>query len=530
MKNGRCDSVGWRSARWFCCGWFIFTLGAWASEWPQYRGPTHDGVSTDRITKQWSGSVTNPVWRAYFTNGLASLAVAGGRVFTQVARPIGGSAREVCVALDAANGAELWSRIVDDAYYPGGGVGTDDGPRTTPAVDGDGVYVLSSYIKLLRLNATNGSVVWSNDLRATYGGDVIGWQNAASPLVDDGLIFVNANSGPRRVVALHTSDGTLAWRSQDEAMNEAMTHSSAVLGTIHGVRQLVFAVQGGLIALDPRSGAALWRFIYPFGYNSSLAVSPVVHQDMVFISGAQSYALGSVVARINFSNNTWNATQLWANPGVSSTLASHWMTPVAHDGFLYGQFGVTSAYDSVRAQLKCVDMRTGTVRWSTNEFGRGSTLLVDNHLLVLTERGQLVLARLNSDTYTEVARFQAIPNYSGSANKCWNAPAVCDGRVYVRSTAQGACFDLTISDLKLEPPQRMTDNRLRLSVRTVDGSPVDADRLTGLELRAATNLTLAPPQWTRLTNSPVLTNGAVRFDDIETGSQSREFFQVAEPQ
>ncbi len=139
-----------------------------AAEWTQYRGPTHDGVSSERINKNWTGSVTNPVWLVHLTNGLTSLTVGGGRVFTQVARDTDGDAeglpdKEYCVALSTTNGARLWATEVDSHVsflYPQGGVGsTDDGPRTTPTLSGGSVYVLSSYLKLHRLNATNGQVI-----------------------------------------------------------------------------------------------------------------------------------------------------------------------------------------------------------------------------------------------------------------------------------------------------------------------------------------------------------------------------------
>lgn len=495
-----------------------------AADWPQYRGPTCNGVSTDRIMKQWTGSVTNPVWRVHLTNGLSSVAVSHGRVFTQVKRTLAGAAREVCLALEARTGQELWARVVDQASYPDGGVGTDDGPRTTPAVDQDGVYVLTSYLKLLRLNPANGGVVWSNDLRALYGGEVIPWQNAASPVLDGGLLFLNANAAPRRILAVRTQDGSVAWRSAAETMNEALTHATPVLATVHGVRQLVLAVQGGLMGLDPQTGTVLWRFAYPFTYSTSLGVSPVVHQDMVFVSGSRYYEMGSVAVRLSLTNGVWSASQLWANIGWNSTLASEWMTPVAHEGFLYGQFG-----EGPDAPLRCVDLRTGAVRWSSPGFGRGSTLLVDNHLVVLTERGQLVLARLDPNAYTEVGRFQAISNYSSAANKAWNAPAVADGRVYVRSTAQLACFDLALPSLKLAPPQRVAGDRFVLTVRGADGSAVASNRLAGLTLCATTNPALPVAQWIRLTNAPVLSNGTVHFGPVDGQTRPAQFFCVSEP-
>jgi hypothetical protein len=164
-----------------------------------------------------------------------------------------------------------------------------------------------------------------------------------------------------------------------------------------------------------------------------------------------------------------------------------------------------------------------------NGFGRGGTLLVDNHLLTLTERGDLVLFRPETNAYTEVARLQAITNYNGNFNKCWNVPAVCDGRVYLRSTVQAACFDLALPDLRLDPPQPLDSNRLQLTVRTTNGAPVDAVRLAGLAVQATTNLSLAVTQWTKLTNELRLTNGAVQIENVDASGDPRRYFIVSEP-
>jgi outer membrane protein assembly factor BamB len=495
------------------------TCASQAADWPQYRGANHDGISTDRIMTQWTGSVTNPIWRVVLTNCLGSLSVSGGRVFTQTVRPIAGAPKEMCVALSATNGIELWATPVDDALYPNGGVGYDDGPRTTPAVNDESVIVLSSYLKLYRLNATNGSGIWTQDLRTAYGGAAIDWQNAASPVLEGGLIFLNANSPSSSLMALRVSDGSLAWRSQ----NEPLTHSTPVLATIQGVRQVIFATGNGLVSLDPASGSLLWKFAYPFIYNISLGASPVVWQDMIFVCGARAYSMGSVVVQATLANSTWTTRQLWWTNNPSA----HWMTPVCYQGFLYGNFGIFQ-FDSVTAQLDCIDMRTGAVKWSTNNFGRGGTVVADNRLLTITEKGQLVLIEPSTNAYTEIARCLAIPNWADFTNKCWNCPAVADGRVYVRSTSYVAAFDLSVPNLKLDPPQVVAPDKLQLTVRTVDGTAMDSNRLSGIEIRSAPDLLQGLYQWLPLTNRLILTNGVARMDKVDA-PQPRGFFIVNEP-
>lgn len=496
-------------------------LSCAAADWPQYRGPNHDGISTERINLDWTGAVTNPVWIVQLTNGLTSLTISGGRVFTQVKRSIGGQNREVCLALSTTNGAQLWATTVDTVIPNySGGVGLDDGPRSTPSVDGGSVYVLTSYLKLFRLNATNGAVIWTTNLLAGFGGSVIAWQNAASPLMEDGLIFVNANCGISTLMAFSTTNGALVWRSR----NEAMTHSTPVLVTMNGVRQLIFATQDGLVSLNPQSGAQLWKFLYPFNYAISIGASPAVWANLVFLSA--SYGMGAFAVQIVQSNATQVPVQRWRN----SSIQDHWVTPVCYQGTVIGQFDP----DDHTAELRCIDLLTGEQRWAVGEFGRGGIMLIGTNLLISTERGELVLAEANTNAYVELGRFQAIPNYDGFRNKCWNALALSDGQVYVRSTAYAARIDLSVPgvsdapELKLDTPQFTDASKLSLTIRTVTGTPVESNRLTSMELRASTNAALPTALWPKLTNALVFTNGLVQVTNVDATSPA-QFFIVTEP-
>lgn len=499
-------------------------LSSAAAEWTQYRGPNHNGTSTERINKQWSGSVTNPVWLVHLTNGVTSLTVGGGRVFTQVGGDIVEEGayqlarKEYCLALDAATGNQLWSTETEASggyLFPNLGVGfTDDGPRSTPVVLDGSVYVLSSYLKLYRLNATNGAIIWSTNLVTGFGGSVIAWQNAASPVVENGLLFVNANAPTASLMAFNVTNGALVWRSQ----NEAMTHATPVLATIHGVRQLIFATQSGLVSVSPQNGTLVWKATHPFGYSTSLGTSPVVHQDHVFVTA--NYSMSAYAVQIVLSNSVQVPMQRWAGAAHQS----HWSTPVAYAGHLYGMFYP----DNANGQLRCIDLATGATRWATNNFGRSSLLLVGTNLLCITERGALVLAAARTNAYQELARFQAIPNYHPDQNKCWNAMALSDGQVYIRSTAYAARFDLSVPDLMLDPPQ-FTSNTLQLTIRTATGTDVEPSRLAAMEVRASTNVGWSPAMWPKLTNSLVLTNGLVRVTNVDAGPP-RRYFIVSEPQ
>ena len=176
--------------------------------------------------------------------------------------------------------------------------------------------------------------------------------------------------------------------------------------------------------------------------------------------------------------------------------------------------------------------------WRGETLGRIRALIkqaipdvVNSNLLIITEKGDLVLARPNTNAYTELARFRAIPNYDSSSaftNVCWNSPAVADGKVYIRSSQFGAMYDLSVPALKLDPPQVAAGSTVNLTVRTVTGGAVNSNRLANMEVRAGTNLSLSPEAWPKLTNQLVLTNGMVVVTNVD-GASPHQYFIVAEP-
>ncbi len=351
---------------------------------------------------------------------------------------------------------------------------------------------------------------------AGFGGSVIFWQNAASPVVEDGLVFVNANSPTAALMAFNADSGALVWRAQDEQM----THATPILTTLHGMRQLIWATQSGLVSVNPQTGARIWKAPYPFGYTTSLAASPAMDQDYVFLSAF--YGMGAFAFQILLTNSVQTPVLRWANSAMA--LQNHWSTPVCFQGVVVGQF----TPDHSGAQLKCLNLSNGTTNWVANNIGRGNVIRVGTNLLIITERCDLILAAASTNAYTELRRFQAIPNYQEGGNKCWNALALSDGQLYVRSTAYVARYDLSLPDLTLDPPRLTTAARLDLTIRTATGAPVDSNRLNGIEVRAGTNLALSPWQWPKLTNSLSLSNGVVRVTNVNATLPS-QFFIVSEP-
>ncbi|HXT39086.1 MAG TPA: PQQ-binding-like beta-propeller repeat protein [Candidatus Angelobacter sp.] len=436
-----------------------------------------------------------------------------------VRRPASGSNQEFCIALDADTGAELWvSPPLGIADYPNGGVGdgSDDGPRSTPSVDGDRVFVLTSYLGLYCLNATNGAVIWNRDLVAEYGSTVIAWQSAASPLIEGGLVFVIGNAPNKCLFAFHESDGTEAWKGQ----SDVMTQASPVAATVAGIRQIIYFAQSGLVSVAPDTGSVLWR--YPFPFSVSTAASPVVGNDIVYCSA--TYGMGAGAVQISLSGSQLTTNQVWRTPGDNM---NHWATPVFYNGYLYGVYGESAT------SLRCVEMATGTRKWTQSGVGLGEVMFVAGHVLVLTEDGYLLLVKPDPTAYVEVARYRALDGSQGSILnlvRCWNVPAISDGRIYVRSTTEAVALDVSVPG---PPPLKLSsalsgDGTFRLFVSNDDGSPLDANRVTNIDIFASANLTLGLNGWLKLTNPVLLMNGQLRLDDPQSATTPQRFFRVEE--
>jgi outer membrane protein assembly factor BamB len=400
------------------------------ADWPQYRGPTHDGTTPSRPATAWSAGGPKTLWKTPTPAGFSTFAVAAGRAYTLVLREVDGVNQEVCVALDASTGRELWAAPLNPARYDGGGdSGTPDnrggdGPRSTPAVSGERVFVFDGRFKLHCLNAARGTPLWTQDLLAEWGGKMITWQNAASPVLDGDLVFVAGGGPGRSLLAFRQADGAVVWKHG----TETPTHATPTVATLHGVRQVIFFTQSGLVACETGTGRELWR--QPYRFSVSTAASPVVAGDIVYCSAG--YGVGAGAYRIHREGDTWKSTELWRKTG--NELANHWSTPVVKDGYLYGMF---SFKEFGTGPLKCVELATGRVAWAEKNFGPGGVVLAGNVLVALNDRGEVVLVDPQPGTYKELARFPAV------AGKCWNHPAVSDGHLLVRSTREGACLDLS---------------------------------------------------------------------------------------
>lgn len=408
---------------------------AHAADWPQYRGPKQDGISTEKPNLNWPAEGPKQLWKVPTKNGFSSFAVCDGKAFTQVNRDITDGTntvpKEILIALDAKTGKELWFADVGAGTYDGGG---DDGaegnrggngPRSTPTVNDGKVYVFGQFLVIYCFDEATGKKLWSRDLMKEHAGRQIGWKNAMSPVIDGDLVFVSGGGTNQSLLALNKKTGEVVWK----AFDEIMTHATPVVATIQDERQVIFFMKSGLLSVAAKDGKELWRF--PFKFSASTAASPVVCGDIVYCSAG--YGVGGGACRITKSDTGLTATQLYKIPG-DSQIANHWSTPVYKDGYLYGMF---SFKKYAVGPMKCVDVATGKVQWEQPGFGAGNVILAQDKIIALSDDGQVVAVEAKPDAYKEISRAKAL------SGKCWSTPALSDGRLYVRSTTEGACLDLS---------------------------------------------------------------------------------------
>lgn len=400
-----------------------------AADWPQYRGPNQDGRSMEPVVVQWPASGPKVVWKIPSNTGFSSFAVVNGKAYVQVVRDIDGAPREVCQALDAATGKELWIADVAAGKYDGSGnTGAKDnkggdGPRSTPTVNDGMVYVLTPDIVLYGLDANTGKQIWKRDIMSDHAGRNIQWKSAASPVVDGDLVFAGGGGPGQSMLAFNKKTGAVVWKTGDEII----THATPVVATILGVRQVIFFMKSGLVSVAAKDGKLLWKF--PYKFNVSTAASAVVAGDVVYCSAG--YGVGGGACRIVREGTGLAAKELWQIPG-DSEVANHWSTPIYKDGHLYGMF---SFKKWGTGPLKCVELATGKVKWEQPDFGAGHVTMVGDRILALTDYGDLVVVAAQPQAYKELARAKVLDG------KCWTTPAFANGRIYVRSIKEAVCLD-----------------------------------------------------------------------------------------
>jgi outer membrane protein assembly factor BamB len=386
-----------------------------AEDWPQYLGPARNGVyGGPALADAWGPQGPQVVWRMPVGQGFSGPVVAEGHVilFHRVRD------EEVVQAIDARTGAAEWRYAYPTSYRDD--FGFDEGPRAVPVVADGIVYTFGAQGQLHAIDLETGTGVWSVDTMQRFSVAKGFFGAAGSPLVEDGRVLANIGGPKAGVVAFQAKTGEVLWT----ATGDGASYSSAVGATIAGRRLAIFLTRAGLVGLDPATGQV--EFERPWRARSASSVNvatPLVVGDLIFASA--EYGPGAAVFRLQGPA----LSELWASDEV---LSNHYATSVHRDGVLYGFHGRQEFGPSFRA----VDLRTGNVRWSQDQFRGGTVTLAGDRLVILRERGELIVAAASPEAFRPLARAQIL---SGTVRAY---PALSDGFLFVRNDDTLICLDL----------------------------------------------------------------------------------------
>jgi len=384
------------------------------SDWPQWRGPERTAVSSESgLMKQWPAGGPPQLWRILNLGaGYGSVAVHQDRIYVQSL--LGG--QSTVASLNRADGKILWSR----ALGPGQDNDRGPGPRGTPTVDGDHLYVLTENGDLAALLAKDGAVVWRRNILRDFGGYNIPWLISESPLVDGDKVIVTPGGPGAGMVALDKMTGETLWTSKE--LSDEAGYASVIVADVQGVRTYMTLTARAGVGVRASDGKLMWS--YPAAANRTANITtPIFHDNKVFYTS--DYGTGGGLLQLSAQNGEIKAQEIY----FTRAMQNHHGGVVLVDGYLYG------FNNSI---LTCLEFATGKLMWRDRSVGKGSLSYADGNLYLLSEDNVAGLAVATPTGYQERGRFE-IPDQGLPS---WAHPVVSDGRLYIRNQRALASYDI----------------------------------------------------------------------------------------
>jgi len=394
----------------------------WAADpdWPQFLGSDRNGISAEKgLADAWPVKGPKEVWRVDGGVGKSGLAISRGRLLTMI--QVEGKQR--LIALNAKTGEPIWKVDLAPAYRNSMG----DGPRSTPTIVGDRVFVLTGEGILAAVSFEKGEVLWSKNVLKELGGEPAEYGMACSPLVVGSDVIVSLGAVKGSVAAFDAKTGDKTWAA---ATNDPAGYSSPSLLDVGGQKQIVAFTGGSALGLAPKTGTVLWRYPYETDFACNI-VTPIAHAGQVFISSGENH--GAAMLALKPAGSVFEVEPKWESQGPGSVLRNEWQTSILLDGHLYGMDNVGGA--GPVTHLTCVNAATGERVWQQVRFGKGNLIGADGKLYFAMMSGELILVRATPKAYEELARATIL----GATR---TPPALAGGLLYVRDEKKIVCLDV----------------------------------------------------------------------------------------
>jgi outer membrane protein assembly factor BamB len=383
-----------------------------AQDWPQWRGPKRDGVvPATHAPKSWPDSLRR-VWRVEIGEGYSSPIVAEGRVFIHSRR----DPEEVVSALDRASGKILWQEKYPAALEKNRyATKMTKGPNATPLFAGNRLFTLGATGVLSAWDVKSGRLLWRNDFSKTVETSKLFCGTAASPLLLDDRIVVQVGSDIHggKILALDPASGATKW----EWRGHGPGYASPVVFDIAGTRQIVTMTDSSILGLDAKNGKQLWYVPFLDDWHENIT-TPVWTGALLIVSGTRQ---GTHAYALERQSGEWRATEVWKNDEVAMYMSS----PVLGEGLIYGH--------SVRqkGQFVALDPKTGALRWASTgrEGWHASVLLAPQHVLFLTNGGEMIVAQRKPDAFEVEHRYQV------AQSETFAMPVILGDDLFVRDVS-----------------------------------------------------------------------------------------------
>jgi outer membrane protein assembly factor BamB len=421
-----------------------------ADDWPEWRGLGRQGIWNETgLLDRFPPNGLAAAWRTPVNGGYSGPAVSAGRVFViDSKRTTGNRAIERALALDERTGQILWTQEWP-ADYSGMQLVYAIGPRATPTVDGDRVYVLGASGHLAALDVSTGAVAWQKDFVTDYDATIPSWGSAGAPVVDgDRLICLVGGEPDGKLIALDKRTGSEVWRSLSS--NTETGYNQPIIVEAGGTRQLILFHPEGFSSIDPSTGKVFWEIEHRVQMGIVVA-TPVRSGPYLFFTSQYG---GARMLRLDDARP--GAAVVWSGPGeqdpgmthdTPNTLNSVISTPVIDGGYVYG-------LDN-DGQLRCLDAVTGKLVWKTDAVLKehamhGTAFFVRNgdRYFINNDRGELIIARLSPQGFQELDRTKLIePTHPyvrrrQIANVLWSHAAYANKHIIIRNDREIARFSL----------------------------------------------------------------------------------------
>jgi outer membrane protein assembly factor BamB len=389
-----------------------------AADWPGILGPTRNGRSPLSVADSWAAGEPKELWSVKIGEGYSGPVVSDGKVlvFSREKKA------EVLLALDGKTGKEQWRFASPTTYRDDYGKG--DGPRATPVIDGDRVYLVGAAGQMHCVELKTGKEVWQKSLAKEYELKPSFFGIGSTPVIEGKLLIANVGGENAGVVAFDKATGKEVWKASDDAAS----YSSPIIAELNGKKELVLLTREGVLGLEPSSGKELFRKRWRSRNSASVNASTPLAIEGKYLFFTSSYNTGALLVE----RTKDGIKEIWSN---DSSMSCQFNTPVVVGEHLYGFHG----RQETKTEFRCVEWKTGKVKWSEAGFACSSMLSAGKKLLVVEEAGRVLLCDANPEKYSSRGEKTLAGLWRAEPALAKIGDAVC---LIVRSDSQVVCLQV----------------------------------------------------------------------------------------